>query len=509
MKHFIKIIILFILATEVTFAQIKEQQAAPLFSAKGDNKEVIIQYRFPKNSGTDKVNVILYRGNGKNENVKAIHQLNNLPVSSEYYHIDSTLPGQGSYQYTIEIISNNITIIRESKLVYAYPAGLAPFIKSFTASAKKQSNQVTLSWDISNAFLAGNATLLRSRKRETGFNRIAILKNTDKVFTDTVNDANEPFFYQLQFPDLSKSTIISSITIFALADFVIKPQPPQNVRGILKENKPEIFWESSDQLSRGYYVYKKKAKETKFMQASGIIIKNTAGQFSWVDSNNLLKPGLTYQYYVAGESNSYTKSEPSDTVMLSIANDDLNLAPPYDLRFIRNGDSLNVVWTKTDEESSAYITEYVVYQKKISERDFKIIGTANANGKRNYITIPMPEGESSFMVKSKSGDKESVPTEPVTWIDKTEKSFGPRFIKGEIIDNVLNITWLNMEDKNIREYRLYKWQGRNFKVIETIDKNTNTIQVKNYTSGEKNQYMLTAVNTKGMENKGTKPITVY
>ena len=100
MKHFIKIIILFLLAAQFAFAQIKEQQATPLFSAKGDNKEVIIQYRFPKNSGTDKVNVILYRGNEKNENVKAIHQLNNLPVSSEYYHIDSTgrvISGPHSY----------------------------------------------------------------------------------------------------------------------------------------------------------------------------------------------------------------------------------------------------------------------------------------------------------------------------------------------------------------------------------------------------------------------------
>ena len=66
-----------------------------------------------------------------------------------------------------------------------------------------------------------------------------------------------------------------------------------------------------------------------------------------------------------------------------------------------------------------------------------------------------------------------------------------------------------MEDENIREYRLYKWQGRDFKMIENIDKNSNTILVKNYIAGEKNQYMLTAVNTKGVENKGTKPITVY
>jgi hypothetical protein len=115
----------------------------------------------------------------------------------------------------------------------------------------------------------------------------------------------------------------------------------------------------------------------------------------------------------------------------------------------------------------------------------------------------------SKIIKDDSGTKESVPTEPVIWIDKTEKTFGPRFIKAEIIDNVLNISWLNTEGDNIREYRLYKWQGRDFKVIENIDENINTIQVKNYTSGERNQYMLTAVNTKGVENKGTKPITVY
>ncbi|MEJ7674276.1 MAG: fibronectin type III domain-containing protein [Chitinophagaceae bacterium] len=112
-------------------------------------------------------------------------------------------------------------------------------------------------------------------------------------------------------------------------------------------------------------------------------------------------------------------------------------------------------------------------------------------------------------MRSKSGTKESVPTEPVIWIDKTEKTFGPRFIKAEIIDNVLNISWLNTQDDNIREYRLYKWQGRDYVLTETINKNIYTVQVKNYKPGEKNQFMLTTVNTKGIENKGTRPIIVY
>lgn len=46
-------------------------------------------------------------------------------------------------------------------------------------------------------------------------------------------------------------------------------------------------------------------------------------------------------------------------------------------------------------------------------------------------------------------------------------------------------------------------------MVQTIDKNTNTIQVKNYVAGEKNQYILTAVNSKGTESEGSKALTVY
>ncbi|MEO5948601.1 MAG: hypothetical protein ABIP79_17430 [Chitinophagaceae bacterium] len=46
-------------------------------------------------------------------------------------------------------------------------------------------------------------------------------------------------------------------------------------------------------------------------------------------------------------------------------------------------------------------------------------------------------------------------------------------------------------------------------MVENLDKNTNTVQVKNFAGGENIQHMLMAVNTKEIENKGTRPIIVY
>jgi hypothetical protein len=392
--------------------------------------------------------------------------------------------------------------------VYAYPAGLAPFIQSFDAKAKKGTNKVTLSWNISNTFLAGNITLARSRSRESGFTTIAVLKNTDKSFADIVDDANEPFFYQLLVPDLSKSTIISSVTIYVLADFVIKPQPPENVRGLVKNNLPAIFWQANDPSSRGFYVFKKTITDTKFKQASGIIISNNNGQFSWTDSTSRLKPGQTYQYTVVGESNSYTKSEPSDTVTLTVADPNLALLPPRDLRLVQDKDSVSVVWT-IDEEELGLTDEYIVYQRKKTDRDYKIIGSRNAHEMKNYINLAIPEAGSYFIVKAKAGEKESIATEPVLWIGKVETIAGPQFLKAEVIEGALTIAWLKTEDPAIKEYKLYKWQGRDYVLLQTIDKIANSVQIRNYTGGEKNQYILTAVSGKGIESKGSKALTVY
>ena len=481
---------------------------SPAFTLYYVGNSVYIQYRLSKNNSREKVNIILYRGNEKNEGLKAIHQLNNLSVSTDYLHIDSTLPARGIYQYTVEVVSNGATILRESATVYAYPITVAPFIKSFDANTKKGTNEVSLSWNVANVFLVRNIILLRSRKRDDIFKPIVTLKKEENSFLDKVDETNETFFYKLQIANAATGELIYTPAIQVITEFIIKPMRPLNVRGILKNDKPQIFWQSADTLSRGFYVFKKLSTDEKFFQASNIIFRDPKNQMSWTDSGSQIKPGTTYQYKVIAESNSNTKSASSDTIIISTGNDKILLSPPYDLRLLQNGDSIDIIWTP-DEEKSDYISEYVISQKKVSERNFTIIGTASAFAMRNYITVATPESGSSFMVKSKSGSKESVPTEPVTWIDKTEKTFGPRFIKAEIIDNVLNISWLNMEDENIREYRLYKWQGRDFKMIENIDKNSNTILVKNYIASEKNQYMLTAVNTKGVENKGTKPITVY
>lgn len=512
--HLLKISLLYFFLTGslVAAAQGKKINTNYVFTAKAVGNNVIIQFNFPKTSTDEKgtMNVIMYRGNENNEGVKAIHQLNNIPISSYYYHIDSTLPGNGTYQYTIEVISNEAVVLRESKLLYAYPAGLNPAIKTFEAKAKTQSNEVTLKWDMSNTFLAGNINILRSRKRETGYITIATVKNTDKTCLDIVDDANEPFFYQLQVVDLTKLENIYTPTIYVLADFVIKPESAKNVRGIVRRNMPIINWESTDAASRGFYIFKKGFNEAKFYQASGIIIKDSTEKFSWTDTSNLLKSSQVYQYYILSESNSYTKSEPSDTVRLIIEPELTNVIvpAPQDIRILENNDgSINIVWTT--DNSNEQITGYFVYQKKINDRDYRLLQNGSTTTEINYITINNPEKGASYIVKSKIGDKESVASRSVEWNNKEANSFGPRYLKGEVNENELILSWLTTDKTIIKEYKLYKWEGRDYVMVQTIDKNTNTIQVKNYVAGEKNQYILTAVNSKGTESEGSKALTVY
>jgi fibronectin type 3 domain-containing protein len=508
----ISILTFLLIGTQTANAQTKKTNPNPVFTIKAVGNKVITQFNFPKTAIEEKgtMNIILYRGNENNEGIKAIHQLNNISVSSYYYHIDSTLPGQGTYQYTIEVMSNDAVVLRESKMVYAYAAGVSPAIKTFDAKAKMQSNQVTLKWELTNTFLASNITILRSRKRETGYIAIATLKNTDKTYLDIVDDANEPFFYQLQVVDLSKSESIYTPTIFVVADFVIKPEKAKNVRGAVRRNKPTIYWESTDAASRGFYIYKKNTADNKFLQASGIIIKDSADKFFWTDSSSLLKAGQTYEYYIFSESNSYTKSEPSDTVRLTIEAEQASVIvpAPQDIRIIQNGDApINIVWEANSDNED--ITGYAVYQKKLNEREYRLLPNGSAGSEINYITISNPETGSSFIVKAKSGDKESAASRAVQWNNKEDKTFGPKHLKGEIIDNELTLSWLANDNADIKEYKLYKWTSRDYTAAQTIDKNTNSVVVKNYIAGEKNQYMLTAINIKGVESEGTKAITVY
>lgn len=502
------LVMFFFASTTVKGQKVVNKFSSPLFTLEYVGKNIFVQYRFSKSDSREKANIVLYRGNEKNEGLKAIHQLNNLFLSNDYVFIDSTLPGKGIYQYTIEAIVNGVAVQRESATVYAYPKTVVPFIKSFDAKNKKGSNEIAVSWTLANGFLVNNIILMRSRKRDDVFKAIATLKKDEKSYLDNVDETNETFFYKLQIANAATGDVIYTPAIQVIADFVIKPMPAINVHGILKSGMPQVFWQSADTLSKGFYVFKRISTDQSFFQGSNIILRDAGNQMSWTDSGSQIQPGTTYQYKIIAESNSNTKSESSDTITISTGINKKFLTPPYDFRLVQNGDSLDIIWTREDEKVN-YIAEYVIYQKKVSEREFMVIGKAPAFTTRNYFTIATPESGSSFMIRSKSGMMESVPTEPITWLNKSDKNFGPRFIKAEIIESVLNISWVNPANENIREYRLYKWQGRDFKMIENIDKNTNAIQVKNYTSGERNQYMLTAVDIKGVENKGTKALTVY
>ena len=361
----------------------------PPFSLNYVGNNVFVQYRFSKSNSREKVNVVLYRGNEKNEGLKAIHQLNNLPLSTDYLYIDSTLPGRGVYQYTIEVISNGVALLRESATVYAYPVTVTPFVKSFDAKTKKGSNEISLSWNVANSFLVRNIILLRSRKRDGEFKPLVTLKKDVQKFLDKVDEPNETFFYKLQIANAATGELVYTPAIQVIAEFVIKPMPPLNVRGILKNDNPQILWQSADTVSRGFFVFKKKSTDEKFIQASNIVFRVAGNQMSWTDSGSQVKPGTTYQYKVVAESNSNTKSESSDTITISTGNDKILLTPPHDLRILQNGDSLDIIWTP-DEERSDNIFEYIIYQKEMLERDYKIIGSARAYAMRNYITIPIP-----------------------------------------------------------------------------------------------------------------------
>jgi hypothetical protein len=505
-----KNIILLVLLT-VAFQYAKSQDKQPVnnpFTVKGTNKSVIVQYKLSQNKSEEKVNVLLYRGNQVNENVKAIQQLNNLSLAADYYFIDSTLPGQGTYQYTIEIVSNNIVVVRETATAYVYEAGLTPFLKAFNAKAKSQSNEVTITWNIANSFIASNFTLLRSRNFNDGFAPIATFKNSDKTYLDKVNDANEPFFYRLQIANIITGAIIYSPTIQVLADFVIKPKAVQNLLGLIKNERPYLSWESNDPLSRGFYVFKKGFADKVFLQASGIITKGNASRFSWVDSSQSLLPGQSYQYMIKAESNSYNSSLPSDTVWISIDEIEQPIAAPQNIRIINNPDNtITIAWNEVANASN--ITGFTVYQKSKTNRSYVAVKNGSVSIPTNYVTIPNPENGSSYIVKSRVDSLEGAASEPVEWINANEKSFGPRYLKGEVIESALNISWLNSANDNIKEYRLYKWTGRDYAAVQTIDKNTNSVVVKNYIAGEKNQYILTAINLKGAESEGTKAITVY
>jgi hypothetical protein len=505
MKYLIAVF--FLLVSTSIFAQQNTVVNNQKLTAIYEGGDIILSYDPIKIVGVDTLNINVYRKG--NDGEKLVRANKKIAANKIFKFADTTLRAQpGVYQYILKAKRDTITLETESTWAYAFAPDVRPIATVFKAVNAKNTNNIILSWKITDSYWMKNIALLRSRSMDGKYELISDINPQDTLYIDKVNDANEPFFYRLDMKGFNSDVIYSSASIVVIPQFPIVPYKVGPIKTEQKNKSIVVSWKNDNPSARGFYVKKRIGNVGEFETSSPLIFKNKVGQYLWKDTLSSLKPREMYQYVVVAESNSFDLSKHSDTSTITYNYGNNAIAPPTDLRIITANDTAyNLVWT-IDSLRQQEISGYQVYLKRKGETIFKPLKNGNTNNNINYVIVENLKDGDSFQIKSIGVNKESIPSMTFTYTNPFELNFGPRYLKAAVYDNVLNIKWLKSESSKVRAYKLYKWNGKAFVLVETITPDKDTVTTRSYLVGQLNIYKLKTVNMNGVESSGSEVLQV-
>jgi len=497
----------FILTVAILFAVLKlsaQQKANLLATYQGG--DIVFTYQVPSFERLDSVWLKVYKMGAKNAEQLLVQQ--KVPTAKQWMFADtSTRKHPDVYQYRFQASVDTGILQNEVLSAYAFPPDLVPVASNILAFNPKSTNQIKLSWKIGSQFILRSIGIERSRKKDEGFSRLATVDGQDSVYLDIVDDANEPFFYRLRMEHIATGRSYYSAIIHVIPDFEIVPMSATNIKVFQEGKHIKLNWENVDKNANGFYVMKKEAAQDSFVMASLKIDINKDDKYTWVDNATSAVNYQVYQYFIVSESNSFHKSKPSDTVIISYQKLPAALSPPQNLQILRSDSISRIVW-EIDSLRIDEIAAYAVYQKSAKATSYTLIPNGVVTANLNFLEIAKPRDGDSFYVTAVNGDKQSVPSIKISYRDAFQNEFGPKYLIGAVIDGVLNIKWLNNGEKKFNAYKLYKWNGKSFVLMEQIAADKDRIATKSYIAGSLNLYKLTTVNANGEESKGSNVLQV-
>lgn len=505
MKPVLIAILLFCSTANSIFAQ---QNTEAKLTAKYDGGDILLRYQLPAFDGIDSVSLAIYR-TGANGIETLLKQKPKVAINSKFIYADTTIRKKpGSYQYRLQIGANQTALLSEKVWAYAFAPDEIPVVISFNAKNTKETKNINLSWKIESNYVLSAINLQRSRKQDGAFEQVATLNQYDSTYVDKVTDANEPYFYRLAMENMVNGKVYYSAITQVIPQFAIIPLAPTSVKVQQIRNKIMVSWENIDNNANGFYIMKRAAIQDTFLLASAKIFKNNTNKYQWADSTGTLINNEMYQYTIVSESNSFNRSKPSDTATITYTKNTISLSPPQNLQIVTTNDTIyNLVW-QTDSLRQNEIAGYAVFVKKANGTTFTALANGVVTADINYVSIPKPSNGDTYQVIAVNGTKQSTPSIAYTYNNAFEKEFGPKYLKAAVIDHTLNIKWLKPENVAVKMYRLYKWNGKTFGLIETIQPDKEIIATKSYIAGELNIYQLKTINVAGIESNGSKVLQV-
>jgi hypothetical protein len=383
-----------------------------------------------------------------------------------------------------------------------------PVFTKLDASGHPNAKAMVIQWKISRKERTRSLQLYRSSTYDGEYRMVAELSTADSIYVDPVPVANENYYYYLQINDIF-GVSRKSARFFGLFKGTIIPLPPKMVKADPIKGGVSLEWKSQDESIRGYYVLRGEGYTGEMEQISSFLPIQETEQI-YIDTSSTLKGQSVYAYSVLAESDTYDKSDPSDT-LFTRPGIKTTISAPMDLEVLLRDEGIRLIWSD-HSKLEPYLAGYKVYRKSVEDDAFMILTDSLIPYTPNIFT------DSTITLESKY--QYAVTAIDYFGAESHQKVSGPIDLQGKLykmpedcwlerIDKGIKLKWVIPANKNLTGFKLYQATGdEGFREWKRTDPNIREMTDTDFEKGQTKFYRVSAIYTGDNESKKSLPVMV-
>jgi fibronectin type 3 domain-containing protein len=380
--------------------------------------------------------------------------------SVQYLIKDTTAKSGRLYRYFIKAfdVLGNAAPLSDTITIASLDLMQMPMPQQVKALSDSAARAIHISWQLPDAAFIKMLTLYRSTNSVKGFEPVAELAATDSTFLDQQVQPATPYFYFFEVEYKTQYKPKRSTSFAGSFIDALPPSLPRNITATGNKQGVELTWEYQGSNTTGFWLYRAERGRPLQLISTMIPALDSLQQYTWTDTDSLLKGDHFYQYALKSFSTSHIESPFSDTVVARPLKNIPVPKPPMRV-------------TAYAEDGRVYVNwDAVSYDETVS--GYKLLRSKKAAGANNFTTDTIlcnTNGYADTLVKPNETYRYSVITQsvlgvqsvPATWASvniKGEKPAAPASVTANIAQTGVQLNWEVPADNAALQYNVYRYE---------------------------------------------------
>jgi fibronectin type 3 domain-containing protein len=470
--------------------------ATPLYQHAAFNKpqrHMQLYWRSTFKDRPDLIETWRREDNGAYAKVPAIVGFLSGKDSVQYLIKDTTAKPGRLYRYFVKAydVYGNAAPVSDTITIASLDVMQMPMPQQVKAVSDSATRGIKIGWHLPEAAFIKMLTLYRSTNSVKGFEPVAELAATDTTFLDQQVRPATPYFYYFAVEYKTQDRPKRSTSFAGSFIDALPPSLPRKLNATGNKQGVELTWEYQGANTTGFWLYRAERGQPLQLITTMIPALDSVQQYTWTDTDSLLKGDRFYQYALRSFSTSHIESPLSDTVIARPLKNIPVPKPPMRVTAYAEDGRVYVDW------------DAVSYDETVS--GYKLLRSKKSAGASNFTTDTIQcntNGYADTLVKPNETYRYSVITQsvlgvqsvPATWASvniKGEKPAAPASVTANIAQTGVQLNWETPADNASLQYNIYRYErGKEPVKAGTVATNTDQFTDKTVTKGKHYFYFV-------------------